>query len=221
MHPLLPSFRLRCLARRGTMPLTAAFCASLWMALWACEARAQACVPEDCQPSPNSAYSGTSHYSFSFLRTTIDLGDLVLHAFTSCGSLPPSVPGSTTLTSFNALMDFTASVNGGPAVPGQAPANATIVERFDGSLGPTRTFHTEMVQLDLSGGTLPLGAMVRESPTLASSGQTQVQDLGGGTFRVDSFFDVFFELSLDGGVSWAPQLSGPGTMTLTGPTCPT
>jgi hypothetical protein len=57
--------------------------------------------------------------------------------------------------------------------------------------------------MDLTG--LPGGLMIRESPSLASSGQTTITDLGGGQFKIDSFFDVFTELSLDGGQSWHPS----------------
>ena len=47
--------------------------------------------------------------------------------------------------------------------------------------------------------------MIRESPTLASVGQTTITDIGGGMYRIDSFFDVFTELSVDGGNSWIPS----------------
>ena len=50
--------------------------------------------------------------------------------------------------------------------------------------------------------------MIRESPTLQSVGQTTVQPVPGG-FRIDSFFDVFTELSVDGGASWIPASGGP------------
>ena len=59
------------------------------------------------------------------------------------------------------------------------------------------TFDTEMLQVDLSGGSLPGGVMIRESPTLASLGSTKLTDQGGGNFRIDSFFDVFTELPPD------------------------
>jgi hypothetical protein len=49
--------------------------------------------------------------------------------------------------------------------------------------------------------------MVRESPTLASLGETTITDLGGGTYRIDSFFDIFTELSLDNGTTWIPSSS--------------
>src|SRR5204863_1952694 len=69
----------------------------------------------------------------------------------------------------------------------------------------TGTFNTEMLQLDLS-GTSPFGPyMIRESPTLSSTGQTTVNNIGGGLFHIDSFFDVFTELSIDGGNTWIPS----------------
>lgn len=49
--------------------------------------------------------------------------------------------------------------------------------------------------------------MIRESPTLASTGQTTVTPIGGGLFQIDSFFDVFTELSLDGGATWLPSVN--------------
>lgn len=66
----------------------------------------------------------------------------------------------------------------------------------------TRTFDTEMLQLDLMG--LPPGMMIRESPTRASTGRTSLQGLPTPGYHIDSFFDVFTELSLDGGQSWLP-----------------
>jgi hypothetical protein len=48
----------------------------------------------------------------------------------------------------------------------------------------------------------PGTVLIRESPTLASVGQTDILDLGGGLYHIDSFFDVFTELSVDGGQTW-------------------
>ena len=78
----------------------------------------------------------------------------------------------------------------------------------------TGTFPTEMLALNLSGGTLPPGVMIRESPTLPSLGQTSVTDIGGGLYKIDSFFDVFTELSIDGGQTWMPSNNGAGHVTL-------
>jgi hypothetical protein len=69
-----------------------------------------------------------------------------------------------------------------------------------GPSSTTGTFQTEMVGMDLQG----FSGMVRirESPTLPSLGQTRITDNMDGTYHIDSFFDVFTELSLDGGVNY-------------------
>ncbi|MDP6547194.1 MAG: PEP-CTERM sorting domain-containing protein, partial [Phycisphaerae bacterium] len=49
-----------------------------------------------------------------------------------------------------------------------------------------------------------------------------VIDLGGGLYHIDSFFDVFTELSVDGGANWIPSVGSarmvlvpePGTLAL-------
>ena len=76
----------------------------------------------------------------------------------------------------------------------------------------TQFFDTEILQLDLTAG----GLLLRESPTLHSTGQTTVRShlsLIGGLFDLDymisRFSDVFTEISMDGGTSWIPtQQSG-------------
>ena len=85
-----------------------------------------------------------------------------------------------------------------------------------------RFFDIEVVFLDVM--TLPNGTMIRESPTLQSTGQTRITDLPGGGYRINSFFDVFTEISLDGGQSWTPSdgpahmssVPEPGTLLLVG-----
>ena len=73
--------------------------------------------------------------------------------------------------------------------------------------GITRYFETEMEQLELSGPTLPGGIMIRESPTRASPGRTSIR-ANGTDNDCDSFFDIFIEVSTDGGrLGWC-QLPG-------------
>src|SRR4029077_17824028 len=67
-----------------------------------------------------------------------------------------------------------------------------------------------MLAFDLSGGTLPGGVMVRESPSKASLGRTSVRTSASG-YQVSSFFDIFTEVSLDGGATWSPSVTHPGT----------
>ncbi len=89
---------------------------------------------------------------------------------------------------------------------------STLVE---GKVGNTvGTFDTEMLSMSLSGTLGMIQVLVRESPTLASTGSTRITDLGAGLYQIDSFFDVFTELSLDGGASWIPSSTGPAHVTL-------
>jgi hypothetical protein len=84
---------------------------------------------------------------------------------------------------------------------------------------PGFTFYdTELLQLDIAGGTLPPGMLIRESPTLASTGKTAISPAPGGGFVIDSFFDVFTELSTDGGQTWLVPTGPPSHMRFTGST---
>ena len=82
------------------------------------------------------------------------------------------------------------------------------------TVGSNCTVSIELVALSLISTANPL-VRVRESPTLVSAGGMTMTSDGsgtGGTFA--SFFDVFFEISGDGGASWAPQ--GPLNLTSSG-----
>ena len=65
--------------------------------------------------------------------------------------------------------------------------------------GITGTFQAEIVEMSLDGNAGGHTVQIRESPSLESTGQTTMTDLGDDTFQVESFFDVFTELSVDGG----------------------
>ena len=104
------------------------------------------------------------------------------------------------------------SITGGPQPVSASGPVQTIVFGKTGNV--TGSFDTEMLQMNLSGNTPLGGFMIRESPTKQSLGHTSIQNIGGGEFRIDSFFDVFTELSIDGGATWMPSTSGPGHVTL-------
>jgi hypothetical protein len=83
-------------------------------------------------------------------------------------------------------------------------------------LGPEpRIFDMEMLSFDISGvynGVSPF--LIRESPTLASTGKTTIESLAGGQYRIDSFFDVFTDMSVDGGQTWFPMVPEPSAVVL-------
>ena len=99
--------------------------------------------------------------------------------------------------------------------PFPVTANGPVQTIVFGKIGNvTGDFATEMLGMSLS-GVAPLGPfMIRESPTLQSTGHTKITDIGGGQYRIESFFDVFTELSTDGGGTWLPSTNGAGHVDL-------
>lgn len=61
----------------------------------------------------------------------------------------------------------------------------------------TGTWSTDLVAMSLSGSVLGATLDVTLDPQNASTGETSIEPLADGTFRVDSFFDVFVQLDLD------------------------
>jgi hypothetical protein len=120
---------------------------------------------------------------------------------------------------FGSTVEFDLSLDGGHTYThASAPATVTvaITTRTDYD-GVTVYYDTEMTQLSLSGGGLPAGVMIRESPTRASLGRTTSSGGGGGGgggYHIDSFFDVYTEITTDSGMSWLPTISGPAEVIL-------
>ena len=167
---------------------------------------ADAIAMSDCLPpaDPNDAYVGQFHH-YAAGGHTYDLTNPIHAAFTMCSSPPLT---GTVLDTFDSTVSGNLFVDGTFLTNFTGDAHTMVNVTFHGSSGPTRVFDTEMIQLDISGPSGPSGPLIRESPTLHSLGQTTITDLGSGQFRIDSFFDVFTELSLDGGNNWIPS-SGP------------
>ena len=103
------------------------------------------------------------------------------------------------------MVNFEHSMDGGQTFARvQAPASLKVIIGGGHSIGTITTFDTEMLELDICDGSLPQGVMLRESPSKASLGKTSVRQVPGG-YMIGSFFDVFPELSLDGGQTWSPS----------------
>jgi hypothetical protein len=152
---------------------------------------------------PNAIYTSVSNaapitYPNGFIIRNISHGRLRFHP------TPPVLNGIATYTS-DGDVRFEVSVNGG-ATFSNATAPATVSVRLQNVAddGATRTFQTEMLSLDIAGGTLPAGVRIRESPTLVSPGQATSRSLPGGGALVSSFFDVNTELSVNNGATWMP-----------------
>jgi hypothetical protein len=160
--------------------------------------------PSGVYRSPDTVFATYGGAGLSIVLTDVEIR-VLSRSYSFAGpneieDLTVSVPGKV-------------SVNGSPAQPANGSGPSTWVA-FGKAGNTTGTFNTEMLSMNLS-GTSPFGPfMIRESPTLASLGQTSITDIGGGLYRIDSFFDVFTELSIDGGQTWMPDTSGPARVDL-------
>jgi hypothetical protein len=181
----------------------------------------QAISEEEIFTDPNVPPIGSEYYypdpCFVLFANGVQLDNFMLRDFSHSFPLPPE--GYTDFHSLDATAKMLVSLNGGLTfTPIKAPAavSMSITGRgHSGDVNVTHYYDTEMTQLDISGGSLPAGVMIRESPTKASSGRISQRAAGGGAgggAAVSSFFDVWLEISTDGGYSWMPSSSGPGTV---------
>ncbi|MFZ0033444.1 MAG: hypothetical protein WAK60_00460 [Sedimentisphaerales bacterium] len=168
--------------------------------------------PDPYLPPPNSEYLDKGG-RFAFYASGIVISNVHQHSFTA--SIPPPLPGNSTVHAFGSVVDMQISMDGGLTFsPATAPANTTILISSSQDSGDTRYFDTEMWELDISGGSLPPNVMIRESPTRASLGRISELAIGGGGggYKIESFFDIYTEVSTDGGMSWYPTFVGPATV---------
>jgi hypothetical protein len=80
-------------------------------------------------------------------------------------------------------------------VPTQAEMRITGLP-WDG-VSPTRDFEIEILSMELV-SPFDMDVILTESPSEVSGWSAQVTDLGGGLYHIDSFFDVYFDLSMHG-----------------------
>ena len=153
-----------------------------------------------------------ANYSIGY-PTGVRLKDVILSSFTH--SWPPPPPLGADTHSFGSGIEGSISTNGGATWSAfGAYANVTFHIASGIDSGSTRNFVTEILALSVSGGSLPAGIMIRESPSLASNGATSITANGDGTYTIISFFNIFTELSIDDGQTWSPTLPPAAHMVL-------
>ena len=119
--------------------------------------------------------------------------------------------GSDELETFDSIWEAKMDFGSGPVyVTLTGPASTMTYGKI---LSTTGTFDAEITSMSLSGSAGGYDIQLRESPTLVSPGSTSIMDVGGGLYDIDSFFDVYTELSIDGG-AWMPQLNQAARITL-------
>jgi hypothetical protein len=152
---------------------------------------------------PSQSYHATNSVAYNTQQGPYHIGSF-FDVFTELSIQPPPAPGTSRTDSFfDVFTELALTPPVGPPITA-TPGSAETIHITAHSPGSPQLYDTEMLQMDLSGGGLPAGVMIRESPTLASTGGSSITDLGGGQFHISSFFDIFTELTIDGGQTWVP-----------------
>jgi hypothetical protein len=157
----------------------------------------------DCQVPDHCGYTGPVDVSFG-APASAGFRNLILIGATPCNAIPGHTGPAEENFDINYFVDITTDFVGWSTISGIAHGRVrreAVVSDFE-----QRDMDTELVQFDISDGPLPAGMMIRESPTLASPGHTRWSTFQWmpGFNTVHSFFDIFTELSQDGGQTWAP-----------------
>ncbi|MCX5683195.1 MAG: hypothetical protein NT049_05860, partial [Planctomycetota bacterium] len=158
--------------------------------------------------SPAASLTLDAGTSIAFANGVV-LQDVRIHDYTASFAFP--APGLTDSHTFTAALDVMVSIDGG-ATFNPVSTGGVLSLNMQSVLdqGSGRQFASEMLSMSISGGSLPLGIMIRESPTRASLGTATDAALTGGGHRLSSFFDLYTELSVDGGNTWLPAITADG-----------
>ena len=151
------------------------------LAFGATPLRAGVITNEQCLPpvDPGDAYLGTY---FQWSAPGVVLSNVMLSGFGWCTMAP--TPGNTVSLSTTAIVQGDLYLGG--AFQGRVVSDAQVPEMITATL-VSGSFNAEITQLDFSINS-PWGTiMVRESPILASAGETTITDLGGGGGGRDPF----------------------------------
>ncbi len=163
-------------------------------------------------PPPNGLYLPPETQTVAFANGLLLRNPA--HRLFTASVPPPPTPGDSLTHTFGSQVEMEVSMDGGVTWLPYVSGGFTQVHIVNnGPEGGDILYGTEMLALNIGGGTLPAGVMIRESPTKASTGQTRIETIPGG-YMIDSFFDIFTEVSTDGGITWHPS-STPMTMALT------
>lgn len=169
--------------------------------VWAPEAGAGLAVTDPSLPPAAGEYVSDPD------TQVLDYGGQVqgrdVHLFGFENIVRQDVGADELLTCDASLTAIVTSFPGDPTVLFQGPMEILVFGKVGKTLG---TFQAEVLSLAAAAIAVP-GTLLRESPALASTGEVTITDLGGGTWDIESFFDVFTELSPDGGATWAPDVA--------------
>jgi hypothetical protein len=120
---------------------------------------------------------------------------------TNRASLPPG--GGAAISSFFDIFLEVSTGGGGNWVDGLDWDCDSFFDFFPPSPTTPGVHSSTISGLWMTGPDMPANIQIRESPTRASNGSTRIESVPGG-YMIDSFFDIFLEVSTDGGGNWLP-----------------
>jgi hypothetical protein len=162
--------------------------------------------PTPLLPPPNDVYVSPATWHALYAQGIV-IKD-VRHKWFSTAMQPPS-PGAATVESFNSLLDFQVSFDNGVTFQPVHVTAPVVVQVSNNSYGSDDILDNLMVSMNFTATVSTASILLRVSPSLPSRGETEMKQQADGTYRISSFFDVFTEISLDGGGTWSPSSTGP------------
>jgi hypothetical protein len=190
----------RCIVRSFRQTLSRSAIVGLIVAClaWSAVARADMTTTSEIFPPLGACYEGwTADYD-----NGVAIKNATITQFSPSFSLP--VPGGgTDYHDSAAVVAGWYSINGGTSLPFFAPAHLTIGILDHGGAGDTRNFLTQINEMLVSGGTLPSGMVITESPIFGYNGDLTVTNNRDGTYGMSSNFTLYTQLSTNGGTNWS------------------
>lgn len=198
-------------ANAGVAAVRLSAAALLLAVSWSGQAGAQLITTNPgLPPGPNGAYMTASQVHATYPGVQISE---VQHTGFNAAQLIQS--GANEIENFQSVLHGVAHILGA-TVPFTLTGPVSV-EAFDKWGVTTGTFNTQMLSMDMTGVVGGHSVEIRVDPGPgASTGVTTITDISGGQgtlFRIDSFFDIFTEISIDG-TSFMPQTDGPTRVTL-------
>lgn len=123
----------------------------------------------------------------------------------------PNVSEGATVQSFFDVFTEISTDGGTTWQPRSGTGSINVTQTLGGGGGGMQTWNMSVSALNA----MVPGVLFRESPTLSSIGTNTYTPVESG-YNIDSFFDVFLEISTDGGSTWQPTTaarSAAGTWT--------
>ncbi len=176
---------------------------------FAAAAGAQVTTANPNLPPDTGAYMSPQqvHADYSGAGLAIVMSEVSHQPFANSAKYQDDTTTGTETETFDSQATGLVSINSSPNVPFTL-SGPVSVDCFGKVGNVTGTFNTQMLSMDLTGTVLGNSVEIMLDPANPTVGQTSIVADGPGMYTITSFFDVFTELSLNGG-PFIPQNNGP------------